>query len=164
MERLPAKPLQLPLAPRVQDAMGFAVLIECWSALVDCWFSAGSVWDGLHDTPARRTPLCCSTPAAVTVGSSKGLSCRSLSAPYLVGPSQPEISATFVSDLDVPNLARRLAYNLPSSAPGNLINRLAFPIRATWEVFPKGGVERNFIIREVLTPVESDMPGALGGQ
>lgn len=32
-------------------------------------------------------------------------------------------------------------------APGNMINRLAFPVRVAWEAFPAGGVEREFMIQ-----------------
>jgi hypothetical protein len=52
------------------------------------------------------------------------------------------------------------------TAPGNMINRLAFPTRVAWEAFPDGGPERRFMV-EVLQLVEkrhalglwgSDMP------
>ncbi|CAI7652468.1 unnamed protein product [Penicillium bialowiezense] len=39
------------------------------------------------------------------------------------------------------------------TAPGNMINRLAFPTRVAWEAFPDGGPERRFMI-EVLHLVE----------
>lgn len=39
------------------------------------------------------------------------------------------------------------------TAPGNMINRLAFPTRVAWEAFPDGGPERRFLI-EVLQLVE----------
>ncbi|KAF5858626.1 hypothetical protein ETB97_003934 [Aspergillus alliaceus] len=39
------------------------------------------------------------------------------------------------------------------TAPGNMINRLAFPVRVAWEVFPDGGPERQFIY-DVLKLVE----------
>ncbi|KAJ5170069.1 uncharacterized protein N7500_002852 [Penicillium coprophilum] len=39
------------------------------------------------------------------------------------------------------------------TAPGNMINRLAFPTRVAWEAFPDGGPERRFMI-EVLRLVE----------
>ncbi|KAJ5676140.1 hypothetical protein N7462_009037 [Penicillium macrosclerotiorum] len=39
------------------------------------------------------------------------------------------------------------------TAPGNMINRLAFPTRVAWEAFPDGGPERAFMI-EVLQLVE----------
>ncbi|KAB8257371.1 hypothetical protein BDV32DRAFT_82732 [Aspergillus pseudonomiae] len=39
------------------------------------------------------------------------------------------------------------------TAPGNMINRLAFPVRVAWEVFPDGGPERRFIY-DVLKLVE----------
>ncbi|CAG8016631.1 unnamed protein product [Penicillium olsonii] len=39
------------------------------------------------------------------------------------------------------------------TAPGNMINRLAFPTRVAWEAFPDGGPERQFMI-EVLHLVE----------
>jgi hypothetical protein len=39
------------------------------------------------------------------------------------------------------------------TAPGNMINRLAFPVRVAWEVFPDGGPERQFLY-EVLKLVE----------
>ncbi|KAJ5788756.1 hypothetical protein N7457_003746 [Penicillium paradoxum] len=39
------------------------------------------------------------------------------------------------------------------TAPGNMINRLAFPTRVAWEAFPDGGPERRFMI-EVLQLVE----------
>lgn len=38
-------------------------------------------------------------------------------------------------------------------APGNMINRLAFPTRVAWEAFPPGGVERDFM-GEVFNLVE----------
>ncbi|KAE8155294.1 hypothetical protein BDV25DRAFT_639 [Aspergillus avenaceus] len=39
------------------------------------------------------------------------------------------------------------------TAPGNMINRLAFPVRVAWEVFPDGGPERKFMY-DVLKLVE----------
>ncbi|KAJ5708791.1 transcriptional regulator family: Fungal Specific TF [Penicillium malachiteum] len=39
------------------------------------------------------------------------------------------------------------------TAPGNMINRLAFPTRVAWEAFPDGGPERAFMA-EVLSLVE----------
>ena len=39
------------------------------------------------------------------------------------------------------------------TAPGNMINRLAFPVRVAWEAFPAEGPERTFI-KEVLSLVE----------
>lgn len=39
------------------------------------------------------------------------------------------------------------------TAPGNMINRLAFPTRVAWEAFPDGGPERQFMF-EVLQLVE----------
>ncbi|KAE8371508.1 hypothetical protein BDV26DRAFT_275947 [Aspergillus bertholletiae] len=39
------------------------------------------------------------------------------------------------------------------TAPGNMINRLAFPVRVAWEVFPDGGPERRFMY-DVLKLVE----------
>ncbi|KAJ6131347.1 hypothetical protein N7523_001807 [Penicillium sp. IBT 18751x] len=39
------------------------------------------------------------------------------------------------------------------TAPGNMINRLAFPTRVAWEAFPDGGPERQFMV-EVLQLVE----------
>jgi hypothetical protein len=39
------------------------------------------------------------------------------------------------------------------TAPGNMINRLAFPTRVAWEAFPDGGPERQFMY-EVLQLVE----------
>ncbi|CEJ61206.1 hypothetical protein PMG11_09743 [Penicillium brasilianum] len=39
------------------------------------------------------------------------------------------------------------------TAPGNMINRLAFPTRVAWEAFPDGGPERAFMV-EVLQLVE----------
>lgn len=47
-------------------------------------------------------------------------------------------------------------------SPGNMINRLAFPVRAAWEAFPDGGPERQFI-REVLSLVEKRHSLALWG-
>ncbi|KAL1980958.1 hypothetical protein VTN96DRAFT_3298 [Rasamsonia emersonii] len=38
-------------------------------------------------------------------------------------------------------------------APGNMINRLALPVRVAWEAFPPGGVERDFL-RQVFALVE----------
>lgn len=52
------------------------------------------------------------------------------------------------------------------TAPGNMINRLAFPTRVAWEAFPDNGPERAFMV-EVLWLVSrrhslglwgSDMP------
>jgi hypothetical protein len=39
------------------------------------------------------------------------------------------------------------------TAPGNMINRLAFPTRVAWEAFPDGGPERQFMV-DVLQLVE----------
>ncbi|KAL2823833.1 hypothetical protein BDW59DRAFT_173282 [Aspergillus cavernicola] len=39
------------------------------------------------------------------------------------------------------------------NSPGNMINRLAFPVRVAWEAFPDGGPERKFL-HEVLKLVE----------
>ncbi|KAJ5369158.1 uncharacterized protein N7496_008918 [Penicillium cataractarum] len=39
------------------------------------------------------------------------------------------------------------------TAPGNMINRLAFPTRVAWEAFPDGGPEQAFMV-EVLQLVE----------
>ncbi|KAL4864429.1 hypothetical protein BDV12DRAFT_176200 [Aspergillus spectabilis] len=39
------------------------------------------------------------------------------------------------------------------TSPGNMINRLAFPVRVAWEAFPDGGPERKFLY-EVLKLVE----------
>lgn len=39
------------------------------------------------------------------------------------------------------------------TAPGNMINRLAFPVRVAWETFPAKGPERQFI-REVFKLVD----------
>lgn len=39
------------------------------------------------------------------------------------------------------------------TAPGNMINQLAFPTRVAWEAFPDNGPERGFMI-EVLQLVE----------
>lgn len=39
------------------------------------------------------------------------------------------------------------------TAPGNMINRLAFPVRVAWEVFPAGGPEQCFMY-DVLKLVE----------
>lgn len=39
------------------------------------------------------------------------------------------------------------------TAPGNMINRLAFPVRVAWEAFPSGGPERIFLY-DVLKLVE----------
>lgn len=39
------------------------------------------------------------------------------------------------------------------TAPGNMINRLAFPVRVAWEAFPAQGPEKQFI-KEVLSLVE----------
>lgn len=39
------------------------------------------------------------------------------------------------------------------TAPGNMINRLAFPVRVGWEAFPDGGPERKYMY-EVLKLVE----------
>ncbi|KAJ5641648.1 transcriptional regulator family: Fungal Specific TF [Penicillium lividum] len=48
------------------------------------------------------------------------------------------------------------------TAPGNMINRLAFPTRVAWEAFPDGGPERAFMT-EVLTLVEKRHSLALWG-
>lgn len=48
------------------------------------------------------------------------------------------------------------------TAPGNMINRLAFPVRVAWEVFPDGGPERRFMI-DVLKLVERRHSLALWG-
>ncbi|KAL2857264.1 hypothetical protein BJY01DRAFT_202513 [Aspergillus pseudoustus] len=47
-------------------------------------------------------------------------------------------------------------------APGNMINRLAFPVRVAWEAFPDGGPERKFLF-EVLKLVEKRHSLALWG-
>ncbi|KKK25976.1 hypothetical protein AOCH_000978 [Aspergillus ochraceoroseus] len=39
------------------------------------------------------------------------------------------------------------------TSPGNMINRLAFPVRVAWEAFPSGGPERKYLY-EVLKLVE----------
>ncbi|KAJ5543584.1 hypothetical protein N7461_009587 [Penicillium sp. DV-2018c] len=49
-------------------------------------------------------------------------------------------------------ICRSLEYYI-LTAPGNMINRLAFPTRVAWEAFPDGGPERRFMI-EVLQLVE----------
>ncbi|EPS29346.1 hypothetical protein PDE_04295 [Penicillium oxalicum 114-2] len=49
-------------------------------------------------------------------------------------------------------ICRTLAYYI-LTAPGNMINRLAFPTRVAWEAFPDGGPERAFMV-EVLQLVE----------
>jgi hypothetical protein len=38
-------------------------------------------------------------------------------------------------------------------APGNMINRLALPVRVAWDAFPPGGIERNFM-RQLFALVE----------
>ncbi|KAJ5823835.1 hypothetical protein N7447_006175 [Penicillium robsamsonii] len=48
------------------------------------------------------------------------------------------------------------------TAPGNMINRLAFPTRVAWEVFPDGGPERRFMV-EVFQLVEKRHSLALWG-
>ncbi|OOF91903.1 hypothetical protein ASPCADRAFT_56433 [Aspergillus carbonarius ITEM 5010] len=48
------------------------------------------------------------------------------------------------------------------NARGNMINRLAFPVRVAWEVFPDGGPERKFMY-EVLKLVEKRHALALWG-
>lgn len=48
------------------------------------------------------------------------------------------------------------------TAPGNMINRLAFPVRVAWEVFPDGGPERKYMY-EVLKVVEKRHSLALWG-
>lgn len=48
------------------------------------------------------------------------------------------------------------------TAPGNMINRLAFPVRVAWEVFPDGGPERRYMY-EVLKVVEKRHSLALWG-
>ncbi|KAL4885730.1 hypothetical protein BJY04DRAFT_179133 [Aspergillus karnatakaensis] len=47
-------------------------------------------------------------------------------------------------------------------SPGNMINRLAFPVRVAWEAFPDGGPERKFLY-EVLKLVEKRHSLALWG-
>ncbi|KAL4972937.1 hypothetical protein BDW66DRAFT_162494 [Aspergillus desertorum] len=47
-------------------------------------------------------------------------------------------------------------------SPGNMINRLAFPVRVAWEAFPDGGPERKFLW-EVLKLVEKRHSLALWG-
>ncbi|KAL4905505.1 hypothetical protein BDW74DRAFT_17518 [Aspergillus multicolor] len=47
-------------------------------------------------------------------------------------------------------------------SPGNMINRLAFPVRVAWEAFPDGGPERRFLW-EVLKLVEKRHSLALWG-
>lgn len=49
-------------------------------------------------------------------------------------------------------ICRTLEYYI-MSAPGNMINRLAFPTRVAWEAFPDGGPEQAFMV-EVLHLVE----------
>jgi hypothetical protein len=49
-------------------------------------------------------------------------------------------------------ICRSLEYYI-LTAPGNMINRLAFPTRVAWEAFPDGGPERRFMV-EVLHLVE----------
>lgn len=49
-------------------------------------------------------------------------------------------------------ICRSLEYYI-LTAPGNMINRLAFPTRVAWEAFPDGGPERRFMM-EVLQLVE----------
>lgn len=48
------------------------------------------------------------------------------------------------------------------TAPGNMINRLAFPVRVAWEVFPNGGPEQRFIY-DVVKLVEKRHSLALWG-
>lgn len=48
------------------------------------------------------------------------------------------------------------------TAPGNMINRLAFPVRVAWEAFPDGGPERKYIY-EVVKLVEKRHSLALWG-
>lgn len=48
------------------------------------------------------------------------------------------------------------------TAPGNMINRLAFPVRVAWEAFPDGGPERRYMY-EVLKFVEEKHSLALWG-
>ncbi|EKV11470.1 Fungal transcriptional regulatory protein, N-terminal [Penicillium digitatum] len=49
-------------------------------------------------------------------------------------------------------ICRSLEYYIVT-APGTMINRLAFPTRVAWEAFPDGGPERRFMV-EVLQLVE----------
>ncbi|KAJ6099012.1 hypothetical protein N7467_000547 [Penicillium canescens] len=49
-------------------------------------------------------------------------------------------------------IARTLEFYI-TTAPGNMINRLAFPTRVAWEAFPEGGPERKFMV-ELLHLVE----------
>ncbi|KAL3458286.1 hypothetical protein BJX64DRAFT_226091 [Aspergillus heterothallicus] len=48
------------------------------------------------------------------------------------------------------------------NSPGNMINRLAFPVRVAWEAFPDGGPERKFLF-DVLKLVEVRHSLALWG-
>lgn len=48
------------------------------------------------------------------------------------------------------------------TAPGNMINRLAFPVRVAWEAFPDQGPERTFMV-DVLKLVERRHSLALWG-
>ncbi len=50
------------------------------------------------------------------------------------------------------SICRTLEYYI-MNAPGNMINRLAFPTRVAWEAFPDGGPEQAFMV-EVLHLVE----------
>ncbi|PYH97601.1 hypothetical protein BO71DRAFT_318279 [Aspergillus ellipticus CBS 707.79] len=42
-------------------------------------------------------------------------------------------------------ICRTLEWYIQNAA-GNMINRLAFPVRVAWEVFPEGGPERRFML------------------
>ncbi|KAJ5770457.1 uncharacterized protein N7511_002508 [Penicillium nucicola] len=42
-------------------------------------------------------------------------------------------------------IARTLEFYI-TTAPGNMINRLAFPTRVAWEAFPEGGPERRWMV------------------
>ncbi|KAJ5964007.1 uncharacterized protein N7479_003883 [Penicillium vulpinum] len=67
--------------------------------------------------------------------------------------SRPEDRVTPMEQYDLAcGICRSLEFYI-LTAPGNMINRLAFPTRVAWEAFPDGGPERRFMV-EVLRLVE----------
>lgn len=67
--------------------------------------------------------------------------------------TRPEGAVTPVEQYTMAcNICRSLEYYLRNS-PGNMINRLALPVRVAWEALPANGVERQFMM-EVFRLVE----------
>lgn len=60
---------------------------------------------------------------------------------------RPEGAVTIVEKYQLAcDIGRSLEYYI-RRAPGNMINRLAFPVRVAWEAFPVGGPEREFMLQ-----------------